>query len=131
VSDRGKPKSGRVGKRRLPTREFYSIGEVCRTLRLKPHVLRYWETQFDALSPAKNRSGNRVYRSDDLELIALIQRLVHEEKYTIEGARHRLEEMRAGGDVAEQSEKALERSFLRMLRGELQAVHDLLDTTPR
>ena len=58
-------------------------------------MLRYWETQFDQLAPSKNRAGNRVYLKDDLELIALIQHLVHTEKYTLEGARQRLAELQS------------------------------------
>ena len=96
-------------------------------LELKPHVLRYWETQFEGLSPSKNRSGNRVYQAEEVELIALIRRLVHEERYTIEGARLRLEELRRAGSAAEQSHRALERSVLRGLRRELQALLELLD----
>ena len=49
-----------------PTQEFFSIGEVCALTDLKPHVLRYWESQFRFLSPAKNRSGNRVYKSREV-----------------------------------------------------------------
>lgn len=124
-------KDGHEGERPLPDRKFYSMGEVCRMLDLKPHVLRYWETQFDPLSLAKNRSGNRVFRPDDVELIALIQRLVHEEKYTIEGARQRLAQMQDGGEVAERSERALERSFVRTLRDELESLHELLDPSSR
>jgi DNA-binding transcriptional MerR regulator len=85
-----------------PQREFYAIGEVCELFGMKPHVLRYWETQFPALSPPKNRAGNRVYRQRDLELIALIQHLVRDERYT------------------------LEQSFLRSLRGELEEIMELL-----
>lgn len=113
-------------KRRAPQREFYSIGEVCELLGLKPHVLRYWETQFDAFSPAKNRQGNRVYRARDLELIALIRRLVHDEGYTIEGARKKVEELRTSGDIAESSRRALEESFVRSLRAELEEIMELL-----
>ena len=51
--------------------EFFSIGEVCTLTDLKPHVLRYWESQFRFLNPAKNRSGNRVYKSREVELIML------------------------------------------------------------
>ena len=50
---------------------YYSIGEVCDLSGLKPHVLRYWETQFDVLNPTKNRAGNRVYRSRDVEVVLL------------------------------------------------------------
>jgi DNA-binding transcriptional MerR regulator len=108
-------------------RAFYSIGEVCEMLDLKPHVLRYWETQFPELSPTKNRAGNRVYQAREMELIALIQRLVYEERYTIEGARRRVEEMRAEGCAQELSSRALERTFLRTLRQEMEALEALLD----
>jgi DNA-binding transcriptional MerR regulator len=97
-------------------------------LDIKPHVLRYWETQFPRLSPTKNRAGNRVYTGEELEQIALIRRLVHDERYTIEGARQRLREMEAEGTAAESSSRALEVSFLRSLREELESVMELLDT---
>lgn len=66
---------------------YYSIGEVSTRTGLEPHVLRYWETEFKQLSPKKNRAGNRVYTEDDIETVERIQLLVHEEKYTLEGAR--------------------------------------------
>jgi DNA-binding transcriptional MerR regulator len=109
-----------------PQREFYAIGEVCDLFGIKPHVLRYWETQFAALKPPKNRSGNRVYRQRDLELIALIQHLVHEERYTIEGARTRIEELKQQGGAAEIAGRALEQSFVRSLRGELEELLEIL-----
>ena len=70
-----------------PVQEFYSIGEVCTLTDLKPHVLRYWESQFRFLNPAKNRSGNRVYKSREVELIMLVKHLLYTEKFTIDGAR--------------------------------------------
>ena len=109
-----------------PQREFYAIGEVCELFGIKPHVLRYWETQFPALSPPKNRAGNRVYRQRDLELIALIQHLVHDERYTLEGARARIEELRQEGSTAVTAGQALEQSFLRSLRAELEELMELL-----
>lgn len=112
--------------RRRPQREFYSIGEVCELLGLEPHVLRYWETQFDAFSPARNRAGNRVYRARDLELAALIRGLVHEEGYTIEGARRRMEELGRSGELRDRSARAMEDSFLAGLRGELEELVRLL-----
>ena len=119
------------GLRRPRRRTFYSIGEVCEMLEIKAHVLRYWETQFPGLSPTKNRAGNRVYEADELELIALIRRLVHDERYTIEGARRRLEEMDAEGSTAQHSSRALEQSFLRSLGGELESILALLDPGSR
>jgi DNA-binding transcriptional MerR regulator len=109
-----------------PQREFYSIGEVCELFAVKPHVLRYWETQFPALSPPKNRAGNRVYRQKDLELIALIQHLVRDERYTLEGARARIEELRKEGAASEIASRALEQSFVRALRGELEELLEIL-----
>jgi len=96
-------------------------------LGIKPHVLRYWETQFALLSPSKNRAGNRVYTGEELEQIALIRRLVHDERYTIEGARLRLREMEEEGTSAEHSTRALEVSFLRSLGEELEAIATLLE----
>ena len=82
-----------------PVQEFYSIGEVCALTDLKPHVLRYWESQFRFLNPAKNRSGNRVYKSREVELIMLVKHLLYTEKYTIEGARQRIDQYRRTGEL--------------------------------
>jgi DNA-binding transcriptional MerR regulator len=128
------PEPEETPKKRLRAnrrRTFDSIGEVCSMLDIKPHVLRYWETQFDELSPTKNRAGNRVYQARDIELIALIRKLVHEERYTVEGARHRLEELRTEGTSPEQSSRALERSLIRTLRAELEEVVAMLDPGAR
>ncbi len=83
--------------RREPIQEYFSIGDVCVLTELKPHVLRYWESQFKLLSPAKNRSGNRVYSRREVELIQLVKHLLYTEKYTIDGARQKLDEHRKGG----------------------------------
>src|SRR5512146_1412018 len=84
---------------REAVQEFFSIGEVCELTGLKPHVLRYWESQFRFLSPAKNRSGNRVYQRREVELIQLVKHLLYTEKYTIEGARQKVDEHRKHGDL--------------------------------
>lgn len=111
---------------RKPKREFRTIGEVCELLDIKPHVLRYWESQFPELSPPKNRAGNRLYRARDLETIALIRRLVHDERYTLEGARQQISRMEAAGEKAEHSARALERVGLRTVRAELEQILELL-----
>ncbi len=72
---------------------YYSISEVCSMTGMKPHVLRYWETAFPMLSPTKSQSGNRVYKPEEIRLIKLISRLLYEERYTIDGARQKIEEM--------------------------------------
>ena len=110
-----------------PTQEFFSIGEVCALTDLKPHVLRYWESQFRFLNPAKNRSGNRVYKSREVELIMLVKHLLYNEKYTIEGARLRIEQYRKSGDLKSQASRAASRTTLRELRDQLDEVLELLD----
>jgi DNA-binding transcriptional MerR regulator len=110
-----------------PTQEFFSIGEVCALTDLKPHVLRYWESQFRFLNPAKNRSGNRVYKSREVELIMLVKHLLYNEKYTIEGARLRIEQYRKTGEIKTQASRAASRTTLRELRDQLDEVLELLD----
>jgi DNA-binding transcriptional MerR regulator len=110
-----------------PTQEFFSIGEVCALTDLKPHVLRYWESQFRFLNPAKNRSGNRVYKSREVELIMLVKHLLYAEKYTIEGARQRIEQYRKSGELKAQASRAASRTTLREVREQLDQVLALLD----
>ena len=110
-----------------PTQEFFSIGEVCALTDLKPHVLRYWESQFRFLSPAKNRSGNRVYKSREVELIMLVKHLLYNEKYTIDGARLRIEQYRKSGELKAQATRAASHATLGELRTQLQQVLQLLD----
>jgi DNA-binding transcriptional MerR regulator len=81
-------------------KEYYSISEVADLVGLPAHVLRYWESQFSVLNPSKNRSGNRVYQRKEIKLILLVKQLLHEEKYTVEGAKQKLEQLRRGGDMA-------------------------------
>ncbi len=76
---------------------YYSIGEVSEATDLKQYVLRYWESEFPQLSPAKNRAGNRTYREKDIELVNFIKTLLYEKKYTIEGARQKLKELQESG----------------------------------
>ena len=116
--------------RRPPEREFHTITEVCELFGIKPHVLRYWETQVPALAPVKNRQGNRLYRAKDLELIGLVQRLVKEERYTLEGARTRIDELRAQGTAGEIAARSLEQAFMRSLRGELERILNVLGPEP-
>jgi DNA-binding transcriptional MerR regulator len=105
---------------------YYSIGEVCDLSGLKPHVLRYWESQFDVLNPTKNRAGNRVYRSKDIEVILLVKHLLYDEKYTIEGANKRLIEMRKSGELAEERQEVLRPEFLSSMKSELETLKNVL-----
>ena len=71
---------------------YYSIGEVADLVGLEPHVLRYWETEFEQLEPRKNRAGRRIYTDEDIEVVRRIQTLLKVDKYTIEGARQVMEQ---------------------------------------
>ncbi len=117
--------------RRPRRRTFYSIGEVCELVGVKPHVLRYWESRIPELSPTKNRAGNRVYQAREIELISLINRLVQDERYTVDGARKRLLELRSQGAAAQESSSAMKEIFLRSLQAELQELYDFLDPALR
>jgi DNA-binding transcriptional MerR regulator len=70
---------------------YRSISEVSDLVGVKPHVLRYWETQFSMLRPRKNRAGNRMYRPDELKVLMRIKELLYERRYTIAGARRTLQ----------------------------------------
>ncbi len=72
---------------------FYSIGEVAQLANVKPYVLRYWETEFEPLRPKKTPTGQRAYRKRDVEVALTIKRLMHDEQYTIAGARKKLAEL--------------------------------------
>src|SRR5665213_1853060 len=113
----------------IPVREFFSIGDVCDLTDLKPHVLRYWESQFRFLHPAKNRSGNRVYQRREVELIMLVKDLLYVDKYTIEGARARVEEFRKNGELKTASRDALEVSTVDSLESDLRKIVAALDGT--
>ncbi|HET9985258.1 MAG TPA: MerR family transcriptional regulator [Longimicrobiales bacterium] len=114
------------GQRPIAHKEYYSISEVCDLVGLKPHVLRYWESQFPVLNPSKNRSGNRVYQRKEIKLILLVQHLLYEEKYTIEGAKQRLEQLRRGGELPAATARALDREMLGLLRAELHQALEIL-----
>ena len=83
----------------IPEKMYFRIGEAADLVGVKPYVLRYWETEFSAIRPEKSKSGQRVYRRDDVILIQLIQHLLYEERLTLEGARKRLKELRKAGDL--------------------------------
>jgi DNA-binding transcriptional MerR regulator len=84
---------------RIPEKLFFRIGEVCDLIKVQPHVLRYWETEFPMLAPQKNRAGQRVYRRKDVEMVFRIRDLLYEEKFTIAGAKKKLLDESRGGSV--------------------------------
>ena len=110
-----------------PVQEFYSIGEVCTLTELKPHVLRYWESQFRFLNPAKNRSGNRVYKAREVELIMLVKHLLYTEKFTIDGARQRVDQYRRTGELRVSARRAFEAELVQDLSSRIEEIGAILD----
>lgn len=118
---------GRGGESKRPPvarKEYYSIGEVYDLTGLKPHVLRYWESQFRILQPGKNRAGNRIYRPREIKVVLLLKHLLYEQKYTIEGAKQRLQQLRDEGKLKDERNEVLTPDFLTAMKDEL---HQLLD----
>ena len=89
---------GKNGKTELniPDKLYFRIGEVGNLTGLEAYVLRFWETEFKGISPKRTESGQRLYRKEDVELIYQIKHLLHEKKFTIQGARQYLSSRRKG-----------------------------------
>jgi DNA-binding transcriptional MerR regulator len=117
-------------KAKEPVQEFFSIGDVCTLTDLKPHVLRYWESQFKFLHPAKNRSGNRVYQRREIELVMLVKQLLYTEKYTIDGARQKIDEYRKSGELRSVARAALDSQAVESMESELRSILAILNGEP-
>ena len=128
--------------RQIPNKLFFKIGEVCEITDTQPYVLRYWESEFSALAPAKNSSGQRIYRRRDIETILRIKQLLYEEGFTIAGAKKRLEaeltgkadtpsSMAALPEADEESAVADTRGALKEIRDQLRDLLTLLDRSGR
>src|SRR5215467_7266441 len=127
-------------QRTIPNKLFFKIGEVCEITDTQPYVLRYWESEFPALAPAKNTSGQRIYRRRDIETVLRIKQLLYEEGFTIAGAKKRLEMEMAGrtptptsmppagngGEGGETTKKALKE-----IRDQLREILTLLERDDR
>src|SRR3954451_4649952 len=92
--------------RKIPNKLFFKIGEVCELTDTQPYVLRYWESEFPALPPAKNSSGQRIYRRRDIETVLRIKQLLYDEGFTIAGAKKRLEQELTGRTETPSSDAA-------------------------
>jgi DNA-binding transcriptional MerR regulator len=126
----------------VPKKLYYKIREVCEIIGVEAHVLRFWESEFPALSPPKTKTGQRIYRPKDIELLLEIQQLLYEEGFTIAGARKRLgskppaaaddgkaaEKSRPVPETAKrQTEKAPDSERLNKVKVELENILTLLD----
>jgi DNA-binding transcriptional MerR regulator len=124
--------------RKIPNKLFFKIGEVCELTDTQPYVLRYWESEFPALAPAKNSSGQRIYRRRDIETVLRIKQLLYEEGFTIAGAKKRLEsELQGRAETPQPVEGAApgisdaSRSALLEVRDQLREILTLLDRGDR
>lgn len=87
------------GVKPIPEKLYFRIGDVSEIVGVKPYVLRYWESEFPMISPEKSASNQRVYRRVDVETVILIKKLLYEERYSIEGARKKIRELKREGGL--------------------------------
>ena len=104
----------------IPAKRYFTIGEVSELCDVKPHVLRYWETEFPGLNPVKRRGNRRYYQRQDVLIIRQIRSLLYEEGFTIGGARQRLTGEEARSDLTQSQQ------IIRQIRTELEDILKLL-----
>jgi len=114
-------------------RLYYRIGEVSRITGLKPHVLRYWESEFKVIKPHKGGSLQRLYRRKDLDLILKIKKLLYEEGFTIAGAKkkirdlERLENRQLKLKLVENKSNGKDHELLASVKEELKGIKRMLE----
>ena len=99
-------RGGRVMTVAIPEKQYFKIGEVSEILDVEPYVLRYWESEFKILKPTRTRARQRLYHKKDLELLLEIKHLLYDEKFTIAGAKKRLQEMKKQEAAERRAKKA-------------------------
>jgi DNA-binding transcriptional MerR regulator len=107
----------------IPDKLYFKIGEVSKLACVAPHVLRYWESEFKEIQPERANSNQRLYRRDNVRIILLIKTLLHEQGYTISGAKKYLSEQDQAIVVAKETNVT---DYLRAIKRELLAVKNLL-----
>jgi DNA-binding transcriptional MerR regulator len=133
------PKPTKPAGLQLPDKRYFKIGEVCELAGLKPHVLRYWESEFKELKPPKGRSQHRLYRRQDIETVLRIKELLYEKRFTIAGAKQAFKEagaVKKAAPAAGLEQLRLDfdsndyKSILRSVFQELQALRSEIDKEP-
>jgi DNA-binding transcriptional MerR regulator len=107
----------------IPEKRYFRIGEVSAITGLESYVLRYWETEFPRIKPARSRSGQRLYKKRDIEIILEIKELLYKKKFTIAGARRYLQEQHQESEPPADDNLSL---ALEQVRAELLAIRDIL-----
>ena len=104
---------------KIPDKFYFKIGEVSKIAGLPSHVLRFWETEFKKIRPRRTETGQRSYTKKDIEIILEIKHLLHEKKFTIDGARKYI-------NAKEAAESPATRRLLEDLKTELTNIRNLL-----
>ena len=89
----------------LPQKLYYSIGEISKAFNVNASLIRFWETEFEELSPKKNKKGTRRYSAIDVEKLQTIHHLVKEKGYTLDGAKDQLKTLNKNFEVIKKLEK--------------------------
>lgn len=106
----------------IPDKMYFKIGEVSDITGLEAHVLRFWESEFKNIKPRRTSTGQRMYRKNDIELILYIKHLLHNEKFTIQGARKYLENQSGQSKIAPSA-----KVDIAYIRSELEDIRKILD----
>ncbi|MEE9542810.1 MAG: MerR family transcriptional regulator [Thermodesulfobacteriota bacterium] len=117
---------------KIPDKLYFKIGEVSKITKVKPYVLRYWESEFNIISPQKSKSRQRVYTRKDIELILEIKNLLYKEKFTLKGAKIRLKELHQKSDKFKQIDLPIVEkehvNALKHIKRELSSIKKILQT---
>ncbi len=119
----------------IPDKLYFKIGEVRDITGVEPHVLRYWESEIKVIRPQRASSKQRLYRRVDIENILLIKKLLHEDGFTIPGAKKYLSGLKKG--KTKKQNKAIEdtpkasanlQSFCQQMKADLEEIRKMLET---
>jgi DNA-binding transcriptional MerR regulator len=106
----------------IPDKMYFKIGEVSEITGLEAHVLRFWESEFKNIKPRRTSTGQRMYRKEDIQLVLYIKHLLHNEKFTIQGARKHIEQESSASKNNDPKKISLD-----IIKSELQEILDMLD----
>jgi len=107
----------------IPSKRYFTIGEVSDLCEVKPHVLRYWEQEFSQLNPVKRRGNRRYYQRHEVQLVRQIRTLLYMEGFTINGAKQQLE---TEAELGNSNKKAVNQDFVGTLINDINEVVDIL-----
>jgi len=107
----------------IPEKAYFRIGEVSKILNVEPYVIRYWETEFRSVKPARTKSSQRLYRKKDVEELLTIRDLLYSQRFTINGAKKQLAKMRHEGESGARID---DKGKLLLIKYELQQIRNII-----